>query len=415
MKRDYSYNNNVLTSFNIIACWAMMLCLALPACEEYPDAYKPTDGKPELLYVRLPDAASADSLLDGAFLGNTICLVGNNLRSVQEILFNDQPAILNTGFITDHTLIVTVPKEIPKEVTNQLFLITASKEIVAYPFFTKVPPPLVNSISCEYTADGDEAILYGDYFIDDPNTPLKITMAGNIPVGEIISIQKTQVQFKVPTGAQKGFINLTTLYGTGRSHFQFRDDRGLILDWDNLDAAGGWRSGNLSDVNGISGKYVVFKGTIADQDAWAEDDFSFNLWGVANGRPQGDLIDANKLSDLVMKFEINVLSPWTALAMQIIFTPWDLRDANGYYDDANRNRALWTPWASTGSYQTDGWVTVSIPLTNFKYNKTGGNADMLGPGNYGGLSMFVWNGGVQGTYPCSPEMWMDNIRVVPIE
>jgi len=393
-----------------------LCCLVFMGCKEYPDAYKMTNGKPEIFYVRLPDVAVADSLLDGAFLGNTICIVGNNLRSVYELFFNDQKAILNTSLITDHTLIVAVPRDIPEVVTDNMYLITKKNDKVSYPFRSKVPPPVISSISCEYAPDGGEAVLYGDFFIDDPNVPLKITMAGDIHVTEIKSVQKTQVRFVVPDGAQKGYINVQTIYGTGRSRFQFRDDRGIILDWDNLDAVGGWRSGNLAEEDGISGKYVVFKGNLEDGD-WNENGFSFNLWGEKNGRPQGDFFDASasSLDKLVFKFEINVLTPWSANAMQIIFTPWGVKDTNGYIGEIpEHSRALWIPWAATGSFQTDGWITVAIPMTEFKYDKTGRVIDRLGPGNYGGLTMFVWGGGIDGT-PCTTEMWIDNIRVVPME
>ncbi|MCL1938175.1 MAG: glycan-binding surface protein [Candidatus Azobacteroides sp.] len=391
------------------------LCLGYVACEEYPDAYKATKGTPEVLYVRIPDAASADSLLDGAFLGDAVCIVGNNLRSVHELYFNDQQAILNTSLITDHTLIVSVPSGIPEHVTDSMYLITKSGEQALYPFKSKVPKPTVSSISCEYVPDGGEAVLYGDYFIDDPNIPLAITMAGNIPVTNILDIQKTQVRFEIPKGAEKGYINVTSLYGTGRSHFQFRDDRGIILDFDDLKATGGWRPGNLASDGGISGNYVVFKGDLKDDD-WNEDNFSFNLWGIAAGRPQGDFFDAStsNLAKLVFKFEINILAPWSADGMQIVFTSWDTQNTNAYYSDDSHSRGLWIPWSTTGSYQTDGWITVSIPMSDFKYNRTGGTVDILGPGNYGGLSIFVWNGGVPGT-PCTTEMRLDNIRVVPAE
>jgi len=391
----------------------IVIFVGFPSCNEYPNAYKHTNGLPEILYVQVPDAAVSDSLLDGAFMGSTVCLVGNNLRSIHELYFNDQKAILNTSYITDHTLIVNVPGNIPVEVTDKIYMVAWSGDTISYDFKTKVPAPTVSSISCEYAPEGSEAILYGDFFIDDPNEPLQIEMAGNLPVTDIISIEKNQIHFIVPEGAQKGYMNVTTIYGSGRSKFQYKDDRGMILDWDNSNANGGWRAGNTSDVDGISGKYVVFKGDLSNGD-WNEDNFSFNLWGTSNGRPQGDFFDASDLSNYLFKFEINVLTPWSADAMQIVFTPWSTSNTNSYYGDENYPRALWIPWATTGSYQTDGWITVTIPMTDFKYGPTGSPLAPLGTGNYGGLSMFVWNGGVSGT-SCTTEMHLDNIRVVPVD
>jgi hypothetical protein len=392
----------------------MMICLGLSSCDEYPNAYKHTDGIPEVLYVRLPNVAKADSLLDGAFMGTAICIVGNNLRSVHELYFNDQQAVLNTSYITDNTLIVSVPGNIPVEVTDKMYLIAFNGETVTYDFKTKVPGPAVNSISCEYAVEGSEATLYGDFFLDDPNVPLEILFAGNLPVTKILSIEKNQIRFIVPDGAAKGYINMKTIYGQGRSKFQYKDDRGMILDWDNLKGAG-WRSGNLASQGGVSGNYVLFKGTLGDSYDWQEDSFSFNLWGVSGNRPKGDLFDVKNLDNLLFKFEINILEAWTAGAMQIVFTPWELKDTNSYYGDGSYPRGLWMPWTTTGSYQTDGWITVTIPIKDFKYSNSGAVLDKPnGEGYYGGLSMFVWHGGIAGT-KCTTEMWLDNIRVVPVE
>lgn len=98
-------------------------------------------------YVRVPDPAAADSLLTGAYMANTICLVGENLRSVYELYFNDQKAILNTSYITDHTLMVDVPKEIPSVVTDKIYMVTKAKDTIDYDFKVLVPAPTVNSIS----------------------------------------------------------------------------------------------------------------------------------------------------------------------------------------------------------------------------------------------------------------------------
>ena len=376
-----------------------------------------TDGVPEVHYVRVPNPASADSLLVQAFMDNTICLVGTNLKSISELWFNDQKALLNSSFITDNTLLVTIPKTIPEIVTNKIYMITKEKDTVTYDFGVQVPEPYVSSISCEYAKDGDVVTLYGDYFINDANVPLTISMAGNIPVTEFISIQKTQVKFKVPAGSQKGYLTVKSIYGVGRSHFQFRDDRGMILDWDVLNANGGWRSGKIKNTEpeGISGNYVYFTGALKDDlSDWAEDNFSFNLWGAANGRPQGDLF-ATAPAESVLKFEINVTQPWASTAMQIIFTPWATRDTNGYIADGKTPRALWRPWQGLDKgYTTDGWQTVAIPITDFKYLHDGGTAEMAGPGNYGGLTIFVYHGGIAGT-ACTPYICLDNIRVVPAE
>ena len=394
-----------------------ILCAGLFSCEEYPNAYRHTDGVPEVLYVRLPDAAKADSLLDGAFLGSTICIVGNNLRSVRELFFNDQQAILNTSLITDHTLIVTVPNGIPVDVTNKMYLTAFNDQTVSFDFKTNVPGPSVNSISCEYALEGGEASLYGDFFLDDPNIPLKILFPGNLPVTEILSIEKNRIRFIVPQGASKGYINVNTLYGTGRSKFQYKDDRGMILDWDVLKGAG-WRDGNnrLFTEGGISGKYIRFKGSLS---GWPEDDFSFNLWSVWTDRPKppsGDFFDATKLNDLLFKFEVNVLEPWTKDAMQIVFHSWETAGTNGYYSDGSYPRALWIPWRDSKSYMTDGWVTITIPMKDFRFSAGGAVLEPKGPGNYGGLSMFIWNsGGVQGSASCTTELWLDNIRVVPVD
>lgn len=393
----------------------LLVCLGFSACEQYPDEFKKSSGSPEISYLCLPDIASADSLIDGAYLKSTICIVGKNLKSVHKIFFNDQEAILNTSFITDNTLLVTIPGDIPETVTNKMYLIDYKENTLAYPFNVKVPAPIVSAMKCEYVADGDVAVITGNYFIDDPNVPLTITMPGDVPVQEILSIDMNRIEFVVPQGSKDGYVNVKSIYGTSRSKFQFRDERGIILDWDNLNASGGWRPGTIEESDeSISGKYVKLHGNElpGDLSDWSEDDYSFNLWGTANGRPEGDFFDATNLSSMQLKFEVNVRTPWSANALQIIFTPWGTTGTNGYIADGTTPRALWIPWANIGSYQTDGWVTVTIPMTDFKYNHEGKPLDPATPGNYGGLTMFVYGGGIIGT-PCTPVLWIDNIRVVP--
>lgn len=411
---------NIFISTMKIVTWLLVIAaiVVLPACKDYPDAYVATQGKPTVDYVRIPDITKSDSIITHAYMGTMIALMGTNMRSIKEVWFNDQMAILNTSLITATTLIVPVTSVIPVTVTNKIYLVSTSGDTVKVDFTVDVPAPIVSSMKCEQVAVGATAVIRGDYFLDYPNSRLQVTFPGNIPATNIISITKTEIKVVVPAGATiPGQINVKSIYGNGRSIFWFLDNRGIILDFDNTNANGGWRTGVLSNTNpaGINGNYVRFTGSMlaANGATWNEDAFSFDLWGTANGRPQGDLfsIDPSKAS---IKFEVNVDKPWSSGALQMIFTPWATSGTNGYIADGVTPRGLWNPWLTPGTYMTDGWETVTIPLSQFKYDQNGKVLTVPSAGNYGGLTFFVYAGGTDGT-ACNPDICIDNIRVVPNE
>lgn len=408
--------NKILSSIKSV--WALMVVvLAASSCQEYPDAFELVDGTPTVRYVRVPDVEVSDSLLTSAFLGNSIAIVGQNMKSVSEIWFNDQQGVLNTSLITDEVMIVSVPKTIPTTVTDKIYFINKSKrDTLAYNFNILVPAPFVEKMLCEYVEEGGVATIRGNYFLpvagsEDP----VVIFTPNIEATEVVAHSATEIQVVVPVGATEGPVSVRSRYGTTRSTFYFRDTRGMILDWDNLDASGGWRAGNVidPDANSIAGKYVRFQGNLAgDLSDWNEDAFSFNLWGSANGRPQGNLFPTEPETS-VLKFEVNVMEEWSSTALQMIFTPWSLSGTNGYIADGITPRGLWKPWAATGSYKTEGWETITIPLKDFKYDHTGATfSQMPAADAFGGLTFFVYHGGTLGK-ECSPVILIDNIRVVP--
>ncbi|MDP4276062.1 MAG: glycan-binding surface protein [Bacteroidota bacterium] len=410
---------NILKSTMKIVASAMALLtlFALPACDDNPDEYVITGGEPTVDYIRLPDALSSDSLLTHAFMGTTIALIGENMTSVKEVWFNNVQATLNSSLIKSDVLILSVPSTIPTNVTNKIYLINKNKDTVTYHFGVDVPSPILNTLTCEYANAGDIITINGNYFLSVAGSDVpEVYFTPNIKA-EVVSYTLTQLNVKVPAAATEGPITMKSRYGSTRSTFRFRDSRGMILDWDNTNASGGWRSGVIANTNptGITGNYVRFTGTMKGGagETWNEDAFAFNLWGTSNGRPEGDLFSI-PVENAVLKFEVNVTQAWSAGALQMIFTSWSTSGTNGYVGDATYPRGLWIPWEGSGSYTTNGWITVSIPLKNFKYNASGAEVGKLTAGNCGGLTFFVFNGGVKGT-DCTPNICIDNIRVVPAE
>ncbi len=426
MKRN-RYSNWLMSAL------LMMTGAGFTACNDQPDKYEPTGGSPEVKYIRLPE--SADSIITQSYMETTICLVGNNLKSITKMLFNDQVAVLNTSYITDNYLLVDIPDEIPTAVTDKIYMINTAGDTTTYDFHVIVPAPTVSAMSNEYAEAGEEVTITGDYFIQDPYIPLEILFNDStLSVTDITSISKTSVTFTVPTGAVSGPIYVKTVYGTSRSQFHYKDTRNILFDFDGshggLTGGNGWRPGVVK-TGGIDGSYLYFGGVAMAGKVgatWAEDQFCMNYWpDPDNGKPElssiqsfAEILDTCEISEMSVKFECRVpsSSPWSSSALQIMFTGNSdvsgTNQNNGYYTNTSLPRGLWYPWLATGTYTTgDTWATITIPLSSFNKTHEGQAAgSTITKDRMTGLTLFVWQGGVEGT-DCNPEIFIDNVRVVP--
>ena len=362
-------------------------------------------GTPSISYVRLTDPAKSDSLLTGAYMGDMIAIVGENLGNTEEVWFNDQQALVYSTFITDNTIIVSVPSSVPEEVTDKLRLVFRDGSELLYNFRINIPAPVISSVKCEYVPDGDTLVLYGDYFFN-----AQVFFPGD-QEASIFNETKTRLDVEVPAGAEQGPIVVKTKFGKVTSGFVFRDSRGIILDFDTKLGAG-WRPGNRqsAEPDGISGEYLVLTGSLANDWDWKDDYLEMDFWGQASGNPEGPLFTGDP-NDMLFKFEAYVVNPWSGGWMQLIFSPWS-NAGNAVNSDDNIARGMWVPWMETGTYQTDGWITVEIPLSEFTYDhtRTASNVKLVYPDNCGSLTIFVWG---QVPAPCDVKICIDNVRIVP--
>jgi len=417
-----------------------LLGLAATACNDYPDRYEVTGGTPKVVDIRY---AEKDVHIDQAYMGEIICLLGSNLTSVQQMYFNDQAATLNTSYITDNTLIVDVPGNMPDVTTNKIYLINKDLDTTAVDFKVLPPNPVLSSMSCEWAEEGQTVTLKGKYLF----APLTISFPGaEVDESTITYVSSTEITCQVPAGAQPGYVNLTTESGTARSAFQYKDTRNMLFDWDGkygeAHATGyGWRAGMIhsdgqDSWSALDGNYLYFGGATigpGPREVWAEDQYCVNYWPDVDNPGNGwnelnlneefaEYIAEYGVSGLSLKFEVIIPSstPWTASALQIMFTRtsdvscWG-NCTNAFYYNDEMPRYVWEPWVDAGgSYTTeDEWITVTVPLSDF--NKTIANATCgvaFGESFLTGLTLFVYGGSTDGT-ECSPEFGIDNIRVVP--
>lgn len=425
------------------------------SCKDQPDKYEPTGGTPTIHYIRPADVNSKDSLLVEASPQMTIAIVGENLKSIKQMFFNDLEAVLNSSYITNNTLIVTTPKNIPNMVNDKITMITHNLDTVYYDFHIVIPAPVVSSMSNEHAKPGDIVTIYGSYFIDDPNVPVSVELPDGTVITDFTSMSQTALSFVMPNCTTGGQIVVTTIYGSTKSGFQYLDSRGMLFNFDTPNKVTnavlgnhGWHPQVIEqNETSLDGNYLRLGDPSVTLDAeggWKDGNFSFEYWPgnggwgnpvvyTDNGVRLTSLADFSDFENMAYKFEICIPkeNPWMSGAMQIIVggvdkvTNSDAGDIdeegtvcgganNTYFNNDVLPRGLYRPWDTTGSFDTAGeWITVTIPINTFKYGFSGGAATgKLNAKDFSSLTIFVVGGGITGT-ECNPVIKIDNIRVVP--
>lgn len=363
------------------------------------------NGKPAVIdYVRVCDPAKADSAIYEAQMLSIIAIVGSNLQSVKTILFGETEAALNTSLVCSHAIIVTIPFSLKP--SYNMRLITADYKITDYPFHAFIPAPALNGMLCEYVADGETAVIKGNYFY----TPVTVTMADGTEV-EVVDCSTTEIHFKVPTGASEGPITVTTSYGTTTSDFHFRDTRGLITDFRTLEWGNSYKKGAVSDVDGVDGNYLLLEAPAAG--AWVWNNALSGCYWAKDGRGIEPI--AEGLSDtLALKFEANIIQ-WSDIPMII----WFKKSNEEFSVDDNNAQHHWKPWlmedGSITNATTNGWRTVLIPLSLFNTNKEETSSErILGDmSQYTDFNLMIFGAQTDATKKYPIEIRIDNPRIVP--
>lgn len=348
-------------------------------------------GDPRIHYVRITDPAASDSLLVSAGQGQLIAIIGDNLGKANGIVFNDVPSLLIPVYITNTSVLVSVPTEIPTVLTNTFVLYFEGGDSLTHDFVVSINKPSVTGMDCEYAIDGGTAILYGDYFYE----PLVVTFPGDVEA-EIVSVEDQTLTIIVPEGAEPGQVSVKSNYGTGKSTFMFRDTRNIVISSDPF--TGWWNADFVVSDPGtddpplINGNYIRVNQAIG---AWA--------WIEVAGGPADAMGDISKNipdeailhPDLYsLKFEVNTVKPYDNNVIKLNFG----------LTSENNDAYLWNP-----PYDTEGaWKTVTIPYSEMVAEYVAqGSTMVVSPDGY--WTRILFHG--PGELDC--DISFDNFRIVP--
>ena len=322
----------------------LVLGSMMTACESDDEAMG--GGQPRIDYVRVTNPAAGDSLLVGAPLGNLIAIVGQNLGGTKHLWFNDQKAVLEPTYVTNKTILVNVPNRAPGVVKNEMILVFANGDTLIHPFEVTISAPLVLAMENEYAPIGTTTKVAGDFFFE----PMTVTFTGGAEA-EVEFVNQNEINVTVPEGALPGPVTFASSFGTTVSNFHYKDQRNIILDYDELTAAGSWRPGPIASENGIDGNYLKLGGELAANER-IEDNFASQFWGHTRFETERNLFDGYP-EDLVLKFEARAKN-WYGSYFQITWAPWSNAGNQEYWANLN-GRGLWRPWEENDApFDTDG-------------------------------------------------------------
>ena len=186
---------------------------------------------PKINYIIPSDAAAKDSIIAGANSGEHIIIVGENLASVTEVFFDNVPADLNPVYITDNYIILQIPDI---NVSTQCITLVNAQgcRVQAANFAINIPPPVVGMFYSEFVPAGGILRVKGNYFFS-PNVYFYDENDNLIKADKVGTKGSTELFVTVPNGVGNSKpIVVETGSGKTTSKILFRDRRNIIIDFD---------------------------------------------------------------------------------------------------------------------------------------------------------------------------------------
>ena len=378
-------------------------------------------GTPVITGLRNYVPHPGDSVIKSVGTGLWVVVSGRNLKGALQINFDGVAASFNDAWFSDTSAIVLIPSviafpSVPAKQLNTIRYITTHGQ-TTFSFPIVAPAPQITSISDEDAPVGDSVKINGFNFFFIKS----VTFAGKQITGFTSSNDGTSITLAVPSGIPTtgGQVSVTTNSGSAATIYNVEDFvDGVFQNWDSINGYpwGSNTENSSTDFPGNTGYYNVIIATnlSAGDNAWYGGGRGVNM-NASQWVPVAD-IDSS-LSSYAVKFEASVpkSTPWVGGSIYIAI--------NYGFDPTQNYIARYMPWINsagkTTPFTTTGWITVTVPLSNFLVTKNGVSTpaasitDLIGATGSNAMNINFMN---DGTTPVAAfTMAIDNIRVVKIK
>jgi hypothetical protein len=396
------YNNISLLILAMAAAF-----IILPGCKK-----DNLDG-PVITGVRNYAPAPGDSVLNSLLPGQWVVLSGHNLSNALQISFDGIPATFNSALFSDTNAVVLVPAvipfpSVPADKLNTIYYVTP-EGATTFNFNIVAPAPTISSVSNENANSGDSVYVYGFNFF----FVKEVSFAGSPVTNYTASGDGTVIRFTVPVLSQTGPVIIKTQSGADTTVFNVNNaSTESLCNFDNANTfSWGTNTENSStSFPGNRGNYAILSNSSLPpgEGSWWNWQRSINTNDVQWLSPSSL---GQPLGNYAFKFEISIPAEYSGTSIYVV---------KGY---SWNYLARYEPWKDINGgavpFSTKGWITVTIPLTEFRNNDgTGVSAssltELLGSSATGAVNIHTKNFTNSPT-PTGFNAAIDNIRVVRIK
>jgi hypothetical protein len=424
--------NNALFSSNSVVVQIPSIVFSTIDTNKLNTIEYTTSGGTTTFSFKLTPAVPTITAISNVFAnpGDSVFIYGANLVLVQSFSYGGTNIASFKSDYNGTSLGFVMPT--PAITSGNAIVTTRSGTVV----FKIIATPTITGVSNGNPSPGDSVYVYGTYL----KSIQTFTFAGAGIASFVSSADGRSVGFISPAlTTQSGPITITTVFGTATIPYNVNTNTylqdGVIMnmesgfngmeDWWASASCGvnnaandpyGWLT-HTTDFDGVYGTNNTLFAYL-NKGAFAAGEGG-NWWEHGTRIKANQWMPASNLSDPVdnwaMQFEISVAHPWNG--MSLCFTT--------YFDGSYLAR--FEPWkmaaSGTTAVTTNGWQTVTIPLSSFrKSDPTLGAgmgesvtslAKLLGTGNTG-LNIVLKN---YGTTPSATGFYgaFDNFRIVKIK
>ncbi len=384
-----------MKSIRILAiCLMSVLLLAIgtTSCNDN-EGYS---GAISISKVFLEDAESAvpDREVEFARLGQMLRIEGSGFTDLRKIYINGYDTYFNPVLVSDGSLIVRISHDTPtidatEDVRNTIKM-TNDGSSVLYNFDIRAAAPSITSISNTMPNAGEEITIHGIGLTEI----YQLTFPGGVEVTEGITLDEDGESFSVivPEGVSEegGTILALGANGGAYSPAYFNAKTNVILNFDDKGSQGYWgwsETGsmlNADDLESASlgagtvsqGNYVAHHPSRLTEAFPAAKNRNTEVWtagnDVDNWRAQltPSIPTNTPVSMVAFQFDMYVEGEWSETGYLKLALVNNFN--GGEWSGACYNYVPWIQDGKVVPYQSEAWVTVTVPFSKF-YAFAGGN------------------------------------------